>query len=305
MAEIIPPFSNRNRGAHVQIDSDFPESARTGLLHLLHDLVEKEYVSGWIALARELERLARRKPGFYKQTSTDSIYNARVMSEKVLAELPWDTAFDFCERLHGSLAKEVISWVGDDEFSQPNVDVTLVDAQEYVANEISRLFLEENLGFEFRDGRAERRGRHHTQTEISRAYIVLGDPRLESARKHFNKGLRYFQQVSEPDYENAVKESVCAVEATARALFPGAGAKTLGDIIKSITGIESGKLPKALANTFHGLYGFRSGGEGVAHGGATGGRASQALAEYVLAVAASQIILLVDLANPEEDNVPF
>jgi hypothetical protein len=151
----------------------------------------------------------------------------------------------------------------------------------------------------------ERRGRHHTSTQISRAYVVLGDQRLESARKHFNKGLRYFQQVSEPDYENAVKESVCAVEATARALFTNLGAKTLADIVKGITGIEAGKLPKALATTFHGLYGFRSGGEGVAHGGATGGPATQALAEYVLAVAASQIILLVDLANGEDTDVPF
>ena len=203
------------------------------------------------------------------------------------------------------MAKEVISWVGDDEFGGPNVDVTLGDVQEYIANEINRLFLEESLGFEFCKGLVERRGRHHTTTQVSRAYIVLGDLRLESARKHYNKGLRYFQLVSQPDYENAVKEAVCAVEATARALFPTPGAKTLGEIITSITGTDPGKLPNAVAKTFHGLYGFRSGGEGVAHGGATGGPASQNLAEYVLAVAASQIILLVDLANSEESDIPF
>jgi hypothetical protein len=199
--------------------------------------------------------------------------------------------------------RDVISW--DEEFGQTNVDVTRGVAQEYVANELTRLFLEENLGLEFRNGVVERRGRHHTSTQMSRAYIVLGDPRLESARKHFNKGLRYFQHASEPDYENAVKESICSVEAAARALFPTAGSKTLGDILKFITGTDPGKLPNSLAKTFHGLYGFRNSGEGVAHGGATGGAPSQDLAEYVLAVAASQIILLVDLATSEEDNVPF
>jgi hypothetical protein len=305
LAEILPPFSNRNRGAHRQIDSDFPESARTGLLHLLHDLVEKQYVGGWIDLARELERIARRKPVLYNKDSVQHLNSARVTGEELLVELPWDNVYDFCQRLCGSLAKEVISWVGDDEFAEPNVDVTLGDVQEYIANEINRLFLEESLAFEFRKGLVERRGRHHTTTQVSRAYIVLGDPRLESARNHFNKGLRYFRLVSQPDYENAVKEAVCAVEATARALFPDSGAKTLGDIVTSITGTESGKLPKALAKTFHGLYGFRSGGEGVAHGGATGGAASQDLAEYVLAIAASQIILLVDLANSEEADIPF
>jgi hypothetical protein len=54
-----------------------------------------------------------------------------------------------------------------------------------------------------------------------------------------------------------------------------------------------------------GLYAFRSGGEGVGHGGATGGAVTPALAEYALAVAASQIILLVDLASGEEEEIPF
>jgi hypothetical protein len=70
-------------------------------------------------------------------------------------------------------------------------------------------------------------------------------------------------------------EAVCAVEATARALFKIPAAKTLSDIIKAISGAGPGKLPKAVAQTFQGLYGFRSAGEGVAHGEATGGTASK------------------------------
>jgi len=52
------------------------------------------------------------------------------------------------------------------------------------------------------------------------------------------------------------------------------------------------------------LYGFRSSGDGVGHGGAEGGSATKELAEYALAVAASQIVLLVDVAAAEGD-VPF
>jgi hypothetical protein len=121
---------------------------------------------------------------------------------------------------------------------------------------------------------------------------------------HFNKALRYFRNVAQPDPQNVVKEAVCAVEATARVLFPSGGA-TLGDIVKTITGSELGQLPKPIANTFHGLYGFRSGGEGVGHGGATGGAVTKELAEFALAVAASQIVLLVDLAAAAEADVPF
>jgi hypothetical protein len=75
--------------------------------------------------------------------------------------------------------------------------------------------------------------------------------------------------------------------------------------VKSITGSALGQLPKPIAQTFTGLYGFRSGGEGVGHGGATGGPVTKELAEYALAVAASQIVLLVDLAVAAEPDVPF
>jgi hypothetical protein len=171
---------------------------------------------------------------------------------------------DFSERLYQHLA-------------QPGPGIPRITVQAHIANELTRLFLEEGLAFEFLDGRVERRGRTHTSTQVTRAHVVLGDPRLDSARKHLNKALTYykaltyFRHVSQPDPENGVKEAVCAVEATARALSPSPGAKTLGAIVKSITGTDPGKLPQAIAQTFHALYGFRSGGEGVGHGGAAGG----------------------------------
>jgi hypothetical protein len=109
VAQILAPFSSRNRGAHGQIDSDFPENARMGLLHLLYDLVEKQYVVGWIGLARELERIARRKPAYYSKDSLESINTARQTAERLLVELPWDKVYDFCERLHAALTQDVIS----------------------------------------------------------------------------------------------------------------------------------------------------------------------------------------------------
>ncbi len=216
--------------------------------------------------------------------------------------LPWDKAFDFCERLYSHLTKDVGYYDGEGqawEITTPKSEV-----QEYTAKELRRLFLEEHLAFEFSNGLVRRRGRRHTAEQVSRAELVLGDPRLSAALTHFNKALRYFRNVSQPDPENVVKEAVCAVEATARVFFPSGGS-TLGDVVKSITGNGLGLLPKPIANTFHGLYGFRSGAEGVGHGGTTGGTVTKELAEYVLAVAASQIVLLVDLAAALEPEVPF
>jgi hypothetical protein len=184
------------------------------------------------------------------------------------------------------------------------VTVERSKVQQFFTDEIQRLFQEENLAYEFRDGIVQRRGHRHTVERLSKAEAVLADVRLDNARQHFAKAQRYFRDRVKPDPENAVKEAVCAVEAAAKELFPELKGTTLGDMIKSLTGTESGKLPKAIGQTFAGLYGFRSGGDGVGHGGATGGTATLSIAEYTLAIAASQIILLVDLAYSEEE-IPF
>jgi hypothetical protein len=285
-----PPFSARNRGAHAQIDNECPESTRIGILHIVLGAIRQHYVEDYQTVVRELERIARVRPEQFSDI------------DGLLIQLPWDKVFDFCERLYTHLAQDFDRY--DDE-SERLVQVTAKsEAQQYIAGELQRLFLEENLAFEFSDGLVRRRGRRHTAEQVSRAELVLGDPRLSAALTHFNKALRYFRNVSQPDPENVVKEAVCAVEATARVLF-ASGGSTLGEVVKSITGNGTGQLPKQIAQTIIGLYGFRSGGEGVGHGGATGGPVTKELAEYALAVAASQIVLLVDLAATLEPDIPF
>ncbi len=298
-ADTLPPFSSRNLGARAQIDRDFPQTARIGLLHLLHEGVGKGYVAGWQNIATELLRIARKAPKVYSYSAGG---DALADAEEILAQLPWEKSFDFCERLYGYLAQEASARDEDGDYC---LVATKSDVKAFFLEELQRLFLEENLAFEFRDGQVQRRGRRHSVDRISRAEAVLGDSRLQGARKHFVKALRYFRDPSKPDPENAVKEAVCAVEAAAKDLFPEAKAATLGDAIKWLAGPEAGKLPKASGQTFSGLYGFRSGGDGVGHGGSSGGIATISIAEYALAVAASQIILLVDLANAQENEVPF
>jgi hypothetical protein len=291
----LPPFSSRNRGAYKQIDNDCPETARIGLIHVLHGLDARGYIADWLKVSAELQRLARVRPDFDRNA-------AAAVAEQLLMELPWDKVFDFCERLYGYLTQDV--WRYNRASEEDELVGSKSDIQEYIASELQRLFLEEHLAFEFSAGIVRRRGRRHTADRVARAEVVLGDPRLVKARTHFNKALKYFRNISEPDPENVVKEAVCAVEATARALFPSDGS-TLGDVVKSITGSGIGQLPKAIASTFHGLYGFRNGGEGVTHGGAEGGAATKEIAEYGLSVAASQIVLLVDLDAASEPDVPF
>jgi len=229
-------------------------------------------------------------------------WTARNDVEKNIRELPWEKTLDFCERLFSHLAQEVSHF---DFNNEPVLDASRDYVQLWIAGELERLFTEEGLAFEFHKGLVQRRGRRHTAERVSKAQVVLGDPRLDSARRHYDKALKFFREPSNPDYENAVKEAVCAVEAAGKVLFPEAKATTLGDLAKWLVDGNGGKLPKALGQTFTGVYGFRSGGDGVSHGASKGGAATMEIAEYVLALAASQVILLVDVAASQEEDIPF
>lgn len=296
-----PPFSARNRGRHRQIDNAFPSTARNGLLHLLLDLVEKDYVENWSAIARELQRIARLPPAEYNTSKVQGIAQAKADADEALANLSWEKVYDFCERLHSHLARDV-GYTWNDEFQ---VTKTKTEVQKFISEELQRLFEEEGLAFEFTDGIVRRRGRKHTVDVATKAQVVLGDPRLANARKHYDKALQFFRNPSKPDYENAVKEAVCSVEAAGKSLFPAAKAATLGDLAKWLASTKDVSVPKALTQTITGIYAYRSGGDGVGHGGAAGGAATTEVAEYVLAVCASQIIYLVDLSNAQDVDIPF
>ena len=297
------PFSSRNRGSQPAIDNTFPTTARIGLLHIVRIAIEKQFIGGWIDIANELERIGRKTPGKYSTRYLPDFERAETNVESLLEALPWEKVLDFCERLHGSLAREVgHAWGEHDEWI---TDTPRSEVQKELAAEIEQLFVEENLAFEFRDGAVFRKGRKHTVDVATRADQTLRDLRLENARKHFGKALRYFREPVKPDPENAVKEAVCAVEAAARELFPDIKGTTLDDVVKGLMGNEPGKFPKPLGQTFLGLYGYRNGGDGVAHGGASAGPAIMEIAEYAIAVAASQIIFLSDLFTAQEDDIPF
>lgn len=300
---VKPPFSRREIGSQTWIQNDLPETSRIAILHLLHDLVDRQYVGGWIDIDKEVRRIAREEPINYERSKVESLQNACISIETILKSLPWTKVFDFCERLYSHLATEVHRYdnFGNDYEVQTNRE----EVQIYIADELQRIFLEENLAYAFVQGEVRRRGRSHTRQQISKAEPTLGDLRLTDAREHYAKALRYFEHPSKPDFENVVKEAVCAVEAAARHLFPQTHAKTLGDVIKQIKGSREGQIPKPLADTITGLYAYRSAGEGVSHGAADGGKATQAIAEYALAITASQIILLHEIASEAETAVPF
>ena len=266
---------------------------------MLSEGIEKNYLRGWFVVAKELERMARFAPAEYDENSVKDIKQARFATEALLGQLDWDRSYDFCERLYSHLTQDIARWYNDEE-----IIFTKAEAQAFFAEEVQSIFEEESLAYEFRDGLVQRRGKRHTISQTSKAESALADRRLDAARRHFSKALRYFHDRKKTDHENTVKEAVCAVEAAAKELFPDAKAKTLGDFVAWATSTDRNLLPKTIGQTFNGLYGFRNSGEGVAHGASSGGVVTAEISEYVLGMAASQIVFLADLASKDEEP-PF
>lgn len=92
---------------------------------------------------------------------------------------------------------------------------------------------------------------------------TLGDEALAPARTHYRKAKRYLEQ-SEPDFENASKESVCSIESIVLTLADGADLPTA---VRALA--RRGLIPKPVAEMIVKLYAYRGNEPGIAHGGPT------------------------------------
>lgn len=300
---IYIPFSVRNSTTHKLISDSFPASAVIGLQHIISDCISLYFIDGWTAVARELRRLTRDTVVDYDRSQAQDIKEARLYVETRLKILPWQKRFDFCEVIYLKLA-----YAPDEEFFHygNQTPFTLNDAQTYIEKEIQQLFIDEFFAYEFIKGSVTRKGRKHTVETTDQAQYVMSDNRLQNARIHYSKALGFFSDRKQPDYANTVKEAVCAVESAGKDLFPQAKASTLGDLINWLKNKNNNiAIPPALINTFSSIYALRNSGKEVAHGSASGGEITAAIAEYILSVSASTIIYLVDLANSLETAPPF
>lgn len=297
----ILPFSVRNGEVRRSIADDFPMSAKNSLKHLLDEMVEMDYVADWGVLAKELDRILGEAPRDYRANYFTNIAEFRNSVFSSIDYLAWDKLYDFCERLYSKIVC-YSEYTSNGEL----VSEDRVIPRSFLEKELRRILREESLAYDFVDGSIVRFGRKNTENLIAKSQTVLDDSRLIEARKHFHKALDFFRNSKGADYENSVKEAVCALEAAGIRLFPESRAKTLSELIGWL---KSDRCPKKLLtpvlNTLSAIYALRGSANGVSHGAASGGEVSPEISEYVMAVCAAQIVLLVSLAPAETDDVPF
>lgn len=275
------------------IDSGFPESARVGLWYVLNRAVELNRTEGWLRIAEELLRLERVKKSFTKDEASDLSYS-------VLNELEWKRVYIFCERVYEKLLTDQI---GYDYNGNPEIEYPIDQVRRDYEADINQLLAEELIVYRMENGEFYRPGRLHSQKIASKASTILQDPVLRDARQHFCKAQKFFEKAPEPDFPNAIKEAVSSMEAATKHLFP-TGQKDFEQLIKNIKDANGEGIPPTIINGLMAPYRFRGAGHAIAHGGATGGKATAALAEWTLTVVAASIIYLRDIAQSHEAEQP-
>lgn len=202
----------------------------------------------------------------------DNYLNSGDSFRKFLQDLPWD---EFCTAID-----IIVSHHGD----SPRRDGMI--------NEVNALFRRQYFAYEIRNGRVERVGARIQEESIGSARIILRNPELQPVDEAFQKAIGHYQRRPEPDWDNAVKDAVGAIEGLAR-ILTAHPKEVLSDQIKIIQR-EKGIDP-LLAEMLQKLYAYRGNKPGVGHGKAVGTGTTPEEAEFVMGTSASAIVYLARL----------
>ena len=128
--------------------------------------------------------------------------------------------------------------------------------------EYNVLFEEEKSGYRFLNGELSS---ITNQEEIS-TIETAGQTPVDSVNTHIKKAISLYSDLSSPDYENSVKESISAVEAMCSAITGETGSQaTLGKMLGHLEA-KGVIIPPAMKNAYSSLYGYTSNEGGIRHG---------------------------------------
>jgi hypothetical protein len=293
-------FTQRFGLAGKPITDGFPKDATVSLAYLFGDMVEQGYVDCWDAVFKEIGRyggIPEIGPDWVKPVA--GVVNT-------LEDLEWHKIYSLCEGVYKRLLQAPGFYGGptDDqpEWVSPG---NMEDAQSYFEKEMNDLLARHNLGYEFRSGRFQRRGRPQMQQSLQRAGAVLSQPRFERVLIHYNKARRFFDQRPDPDAQNTVKEAVCALEACLQIACGRTLSSDMPKLLKQLEGNGPNQIPPTIAQILAKLYAYRGDGQGVAHAALGGSKVGSLEAELVLGIVASSITYLADLYPETEEAIPF
>lgn len=173
-----------------------------------------------------------------------------VLLAEDLADTEWDFVFDFVERIL-------------DELEQP-AGAGFLAVREEFHNDINMLFRTERMLYIITEGKVCPQRPDELEALESNVLSIASQQSVgDAVVKHLEKARNLLCQRPQPDFENTIKELVCALESTAKALS-GDDDMKFGDFLKKGPWAKSihGTL-RVLMDKFHG---YASNEGGIRHG---------------------------------------
>ena len=156
--------------------------------------------------------------------------------------------------------------------------------------EYNALFETEKSGYRFLHGEL---AAITNQEEIA-TFEKAGETPFDAVNKHIKKAITLYSDVTSPDYENSVKESISAVEALCSVITGKTGSQaTLGKTIMHLED-KGVVIPQAMKNAYSTLYGGLSNQGGIRHGSKDYVPVSAEDAKYMLVSCSAFVNYLVE-----------
>ena len=285
-------------------EKTFPPEARSTLMFILENHIRKNVINnnndeidGWAQIYRELLRVSKQP---FQEVNDRNITAALV--NQLLLKIQWNEVFCLCERIY----KKITNQLQYNSYDQELVEIASVeDTKNRFEYDINDLLAEHNLPYNFVNGVFIKPGHLQTQKNINRSAAVLNRAELRKVREHFNKAIEYFTIENKLDYNNSIKESLCALELTAETMSGKKVSKDFNKEIQQFSGIGEDKIPPLLIAVMIKLFAYRGGADGVAHGLTEGYRVSENECELVISTTAALITYLIDFFTSQKENIPF
>lgn len=225
----------------------------------------------------------------------DTNYLEEIMDSLGLVYYPVQSSVDLKNNrivLHNWF--QCAKWYQIYDFIELYLQYTLPNFKKSEREYINNLLTEENAGY-----RVDRYNRVVPLTNKDELLCVerAQNTAYKNVNKHFGKATELFSRRPNPDYENSIKESICAVEAMCCVITGQSGKQaTLGKTIKQLK--EYGVvIHPAMENAFSSLYGYTSDEDGIRHGGIDFSDAPFEDAKYMLVSCSAFVNYLIDKWN--------
>lgn len=252
-----------------------PITARNGFCSLIVECVNsfkpkyKEY-EGYQKLYSDICKYLR----VFPSTEKPKIFHEEEHYHHKLNELvvtcKWWQFYDICEIILGFFI--------------------IKNRKEAFSKRVNKLFKEEHLGYELRDGKVEKISSEYVDRKIQEVRYLLKEPEFKSADELFEKAIKALNERPKPDAENCIKDAIASVESAGKIIRKDKNAR-IDNIIKDA--IQKGIIPQLLGDPIIKLYAYRGNEPAIAHGGIEPSKVTEDEAEFVLAMSAAIILYLV------------